>query len=125
MSAVLVVDDGALITSWLSEILRREQYGVTIVHDERQALRVYNAQLHDLIVTDLRVPDGVEMIEELLRRNPNVRILAIVGGELIHADSVLNVASMFGALRILRKPFSLETFLKTVAEQLSYDSKAR
>ena len=119
MSGILVVDDGALITSWLSEILRREKYGVTVVHDERQALRVYSDQLHRLIVTDLRVPDGVEMVEELLRRNPNVRILAIVGGELIHPDSTLNVASVFGSLRILRKPFSLETFLKTVTEQLS------
>lgn len=125
MTGILVLDDGALITSWLSEILRREHYGVTIVHDERQALRVYNDQLHRLIVTDLRVPEGIEMVEELLRRNPNVRILAIVGGELIHPDSILNVASAFGALRILRKPFSLETFLKTVAEQLSHDSQLR
>lgn len=125
MSSILVVDDGALITSWLSEILRRERYGVTIVHDERQALREYDDKLHSLIVTDLRVPEGVEMVEELLRRNPNIRILAIVGGELVHPDSILNVASLFGSLRILRKPFSLETFLKTVVEQLSHDPNAR
>jgi DNA-binding NtrC family response regulator len=125
MSSILLVDDGALIASWLSEILRRERYDVTIVHDERQALRVYNEQLHTLIITDLRVPEGMEMIEELLRRNPNIRILAIVGGELIHPDSILNVASAFGALRMIRKPFSLETFLKTVAEQLSHEPHVR
>jgi CheY-like chemotaxis protein len=119
LANVLVVDDGALITSWLTEILRREGYDVEIARDEKQALRMYKSHLHQLIITDLRLPDGVEMMAELLHRSPFAQILAIVGGELVQPDSVLNTASIFGSVRILRKPFSLTTFLKTVQEQLA------
>jgi CheY-like chemotaxis protein len=114
-----MVDDGALITSWLTEILRREHYDVEIARDEKQALRMYKSHLHQLIITDLKMPEGIEMMAELLHRSPFAQILAIVGGELVQPDSVLNTASIFGSVRILRKPFSLATFLKTVQEQLA------
>ena len=114
-----MVDDGALITNWLTEILRREGYDVEIARDEKQAVRIYRAHLHQLIVTDLRLPDGIEMMAELLHRSPFAQILAIVGGELVQPESVLHTASIFGSVRILRKPFSLSTFLRTVQEQLA------
>jgi len=122
LSNILIVDDGALITSWLTEILRREGYDVEIARDEKQALRIYKPHLHQLIITDLHLPEGVEMMAELLHRSPFAQILAIVGGELVQPESVLNTASIFGSVRILRKPFSLTTFLKTVLEQLAQES---
>ena len=120
MANILMVDDGALITSWLTEILRREGYEVEIARDEKQALRIYKPHLHQLIITDLRLPDGIEMMAELLHRSPFAQILAIVGGELVQPESVLNTATIFGSVRILRKPFSLATFLRTVQEQLAH-----
>lgn len=119
MSNILVVDDGALITSWLTEILLREGFDVEVVADEKQIAKVYEEKRHSLIVTHLRVPDGLEMVEEVLRLNPGAQILAIVGSELIPPESVLNVASVFGPVRTLRKPFSVDVFLQTVADQLS------
>lgn len=119
MANILMVDDGALITTWLTEVLRREGYDVEVARDEKQAIRLYRSHLHQLIVTDLRLPEGIEMMAELLHRSPFAQILAIVGGELLQADSLLNTASIFGSVRILRKPFSLETFLRTVQEQLA------
>src|SRR6185295_17189384 len=115
-----MVDDGALITSWLTEILRREGYHVEVAPDEKQALKMYKSHLHQLIITDLRLPDGVEMMAELLHRSPFAQILAILGGELVKPESVLNTATIFGSVRILRKPFSLSTFLKTVQDQLAH-----
>ena len=119
MPNILIVDDGALITSWLAEILIREGFDVEVVADERQVTKVYEEKRHSLIVTHLRVPEGLEMLEELLRFNPGAQILAIVGSELIPPESVLNVASVFGPVRTLRKPFSVDVFLQTVADQLS------
>jgi DNA-binding NtrC family response regulator len=119
MGNILMIDDGALVTSWLSEILRREQHAVETATDERDALELYNEHLHDLIVADVRAPQGLEMFGEVLRRTPNARILAIVGGELIQPDSIVKMSNTFGFVRVLRKPFSIETFLKTVTAQLS------
>ena len=119
MGNILMIDDGALVTSWLSEILRREQHAVETATDEKDALDLYNEHLHDLIVADVKAADGVEMVGEVLRRTPNARILAIVGTELIQPDSIVNMSHTFGFVRVLRKPFSIETFLKTVTAQLA------
>jgi CheY-like chemotaxis protein len=119
MGNILMIDDGALVTSWLGEILRREQHAVETATDERDALELYNEHLHDLIVADVRVPEGLEMFGEVLRRTPHARILAIVGSELIQPDSIVNMSNTFGFVRVLRKPFSIEMFLKTVTAQLS------
>jgi len=119
MGNILMIDDGALVTSWLSEILRREQHAVETATDERDALELYNEHLHDLIVADVKVPQGLEMFGEVLRRTPHARILAIVGNELIQPDSIVNLSNTFGFVRVLRKPFSIEAFLKTVTAQLA------
>jgi CheY-like chemotaxis protein len=118
MGNILMIDDGALVTSWLSEILRRELHVVETATDEKDALELYNEHLHDLIVADIKAPEGVEMVGEILRRTPHARILAIVGGDLVQIDSIANMSRTFGFLRVLRKPFSIETFLKTVTAHL-------
>ena len=119
MANILMLDDGALVTSWLSEILRRENHAIETAADEQEALELYNEHLHDLFVADLKNPEGPEMVGEILRRTPHARVLAIVGGELVQPDSVVNKANTFDYLRVLRKPFSIESFLKTVDAQLA------
>ena len=118
MGNILMIDDGALVTSWLSEILRREHHAVETATDERDALELYNEHLHDLIVADVKAPEGLEMVGEVLRRTPHARILAIVGGELVQTEPITNMSQTSGFVRVLRKPFSIETFLKTVTAQL-------
>ena len=118
MRSILMVDDGTLTTSWLIEILQRERYDVEAAYDEREAVRLYVEHRHDLVVVDVRIPDTLEMLTELNEVDPEARILVIVADEMIQPDSVLNITTMFGPVRVLRKPFSLETFLRTVEEQL-------
>src|SRR5678815_1930445 len=100
MGNILMIDDGALVTSWLSEILRREHHAVETATDEKDALDLYNEHLHDLIVADVKAPGGVEMVGEVLRRTPNARILAIIGNEVIQPDSIVNMSHTFGFVRV-------------------------
>ncbi|HET9216812.1 MAG TPA: response regulator [Terriglobia bacterium] len=119
MASILMIDDGALIISWLCEILRREDHSIEIAKSEAEALELYNEHLHDLVVADVKAPEGLEMVGELLRRTPSARILALIGGELPEPEFVLNRVSLSGYVRVLRKPFSIDSFLKTVTAQLS------
>ena len=119
MANILIIDDGALVTSWLTEILRRENHAVETAVNEVEVLELYNEHLHDLVVADLKAAEGLEMVAELVRRTPQARIVAIVGGELIQPDSIVNMTNKFGHVRVLRKPFSIESFLTTVAAQLA------
>jgi len=117
--SILMVDDGSLTTSWLIEILQRERYDVEAAYDEKEAVRLYSEHRHDLIVADVRIPETLEMLADFNEIDPEALILVIVADELVQPDSVLNVTTTFGPVRVLRKPFSLETFLRTVEEQIS------
>ena len=117
--SILMVDDGSLTTSWLIEILQRERYDIEPAYDEKEAVRLYSEHRHDLTIADVRIPETLEMLTDFNEVNPEALILLMVADELVQPDSVLNVTNMFGPVRILRKPFSLETFLRTVEEQLS------
>jgi len=119
MRSVLIVDDGSLTTSWLIEILQRERYDVEAAYDEKEAVRLYSEHRHDLVIADVRLPETLEMLASLNDVDPEALILVLVEDEMIQPDSVLNVTTTFGPVRVLRKPFSLETFLRNVEEQIA------
>lgn len=119
MRSILTIDDGSLTTSWLIEILQREGYDVETAYDEKEAVRLYSEHRHDLIITEIRIPETLELLVNLGQTDPECFVLAIVADELVQPDSILNITDTFGPVRILRKPFSLATFLRTVEEQLS------
>lgn len=119
MRSVLMVDDGSLTTSWLIEILQRERYDVEAAYDEKEAVRLYSEHRHDLVIADVRLPETLEMLADLNEVDPEALVLVLVEDEMVQPDSVLNVTNIFGPVRVLRKPFSLETFLRNVEEQLA------
>lgn len=92
---VLIVDDEALISAGL-EMLVEAAPGLSVAGvaaDGRDALRRVDADPPDLVLMDLRMPvlDGVRATEEIIRRHPDVRVLALT----TFADETL----MYDALR--------------------------
>lgn len=112
--SVLVVDDvdeiRHLVTQWLREagaIAREAATG-------NEALRALRGFAVDLVVTDILMPDrdGLELIAEVRRVRPTVRILAISGGgRHLRADDCLKFAQGLGAHGLLLKPFTRQQFL--------------
>ena len=119
MPNILIVDDGSPITSWLIETLMQGKYKVEVALDHKATLTLYERYRHDLIVTGLGAPEHREMIRELLKQFREALVLAIVGEEPVEYDSALNAAITFGAVRLIRQPFSSGFFLQAVEEQLS------
>lgn len=78
--------------------------------------RLYGQQAADLVITDLIMPDkdGLEIIQDLRRLNPKVRILAISGGGRVDANEYLAVARKFGAVEVLPKPFTKDELRKAL-----------
>ena len=74
----------------------------------------------DLVITDLVMPDidGLEVIMELVRRDKQVRIIAISGGGEDRGVEYLRVAQKLGAKLTLSKPFGNEEFLEAVSRAL-------
>ncbi len=108
MTKILLVDDDDLSRGAVHKMLERSGYGVHSTGSGEGALAYYRREPTDLVITDLIMPDidGLEIIQELRRINPPVRILAISGGGRVDAEEYLSVARKFGAVEVLSKPFT-------------------
>ena len=118
MASILVVDDDDLIRKLVYKTLVRAGYDVVATGDGREAESIYRREPTDLIITDLFMPEkeGMELIMELRREFPDVKIIAISGAGALGSTEYLEMARMIGATRTLAKPFGQEQLLATVRE---------
>ncbi len=121
---ILVIDDDAGIRQALEEILEGKGYLVIGASNGREGLSVLTQAYVDLVITDIFMPsmDGLEFIRAVRKDNKELKILAISGGGQMKLLESLEWAKAFGAARILKKPFSHQELLQTVAEMVN-DSK--
>ena len=122
MARILLVDDDEAIRGILARTLTAAGHEVEEAWNGDVALAAYRRQASDLVITDLVMPekDGLQMIMELRRLDPAVKIIAMSGGgrTLGQAQLYLESAKLFGALHIMAKPFTAATLMKAVAAVL-------
>jgi YesN/AraC family two-component response regulator len=58
--------------------------------------------------------DGMQMISEVRKNFPEVRIVAMSGGGHVPRDQYLKIAKGLGAHAVLEKPFSNQQLLATI-----------
>lgn len=122
MVRVLLVDDDDLSRGAVHRMLERAGYSVHSTGQGNQAISRYKTDPSDLVITDLIMPetDGLEIIQELRRIDPAVRILAISGGGRVDAEEYLSVARKFGAIEVLPKPFTGQELKQAVERALAH-----
>jgi CheY-like chemotaxis protein len=109
--AALVVEDDSAILELMEQALERE-LGCRVwpAGSVRQAKRILATEAIDLLVTDVKLPDGdgLSLLKSLRARQPFAQAIVVTGD-----PSVENViqAMRQGASDLLPKPFSLPTFL--------------
>jgi CheY-like chemotaxis protein len=120
---ILLVEDDLLSGEMLAEVLGRFGYVVERVGNGLDALRCYDPQTVDLVLTDLFMPemDGLELIAALQRRDPGVRIIAMSGGPQLRPGAILPMAERLGAVKTLAKPIELAELRRAVVECLEAD----
>ena len=72
----------------------------------------------DLLITDIVMPEkeGLEVLMELRKRQPPVKIIAISGGGRNSATDYLPIAKLMGASKVLAKPFSNDVLVAAINE---------
>jgi len=107
---ILVIDDEADICDMTKLLLERVGHEVICACDGRVAMQLLDSQMFDLVITDMLMPnrDGLEVMADLRRKHPAVRIIATSGGGRISSDSYLQIARRAGAHALLPKPFTLK-----------------
>ena len=106
MAHALIVDDDADVVDWLQEVARMEGFTVARALSLREARIELGRQKPDVLLTDLRLPDGegIELVRELDK--PEATEVIVVTG---HATVDSAVAALrAGASDYLVKPADLE-----------------
>jgi len=115
---ILVVDDEADIRDALETVLRYEKYEVDTAPDGDRALEAVDRRPPDVVLLDVKMPgrDGLEVLEEVRRRQPGLPVIMISG----HADRSTGwAAARKGAFDFLDKPLDEGQVLVTVRNALA------
>lgn len=110
MSHILLVDDDELFRKMLRLTLVKMGHVVREARDGAEAVKFFEEEMPDLVMTDLIMPnkEGLETISELRERYPEVKIIAMSGGGRLSGTDYLRMAKGLGANAVLTKPFSNE-----------------
>ncbi|WP_274653570.1 response regulator transcription factor [Paenibacillus humicola] len=120
MIEILLVDDEAYVTESLELTIPWREIGISSVYraaSAQEALDILAEQSVDILVTDIRMPemDGLQLIEEALRRWPDLRCLLLTG----HSDfEYAKRAVQLKAFDYILKPVSDEEFVLSVTNAI-------
>lgn len=120
LARVMVIDDDDLVRQTIVEVVAMFGYEVTGASNGRDALALLaEGSIPDVVVTDILMPgmSGLEVIAEIRRNFPAVRIVAMSGGGGTRAVDNLSAARESGADAILPKPVDLKE-LKNILKSL-------
>jgi PAS domain S-box-containing protein len=114
---ILVVDDEELVRAYLRSVLEGGGYVVSEAAEGKEAVRQALSSPLELVITDLVMPEqeGIETIQTLRRRLPDLGIIAISGA---FGGQFLTTAKILGADAVLDKPVSADVLLGKVADVL-------
>ncbi len=120
MAKILVIDDDEQIRSLLTRVFISLKYDVRTAENGAVGIKMLREESVDLVVTDILMPEkeGLETIMEVKKDFPDMKIIAISGGDRDGCD-FLPMTKPLGADRSLRKPFSIEEITQVVKELLA------
>src|SRR6266849_5327425 len=113
--SILVVDDESEIREGLELLLKGEGYGVSSAETGESGLAKLEEHPFDLLLLDVSLPDrnGLDMLKEIHRRDPQLSIVLITAYGSIE---MARAAFKNGAMDYITKPWSNDELLAQVAQ---------
>ncbi|WP_299025760.1 response regulator [uncultured Thermanaerothrix sp.] len=122
---VLIVEDTLELGRMLRSALLTldPALDIQVVPSAEEALLEVSRQQADLLIADIRLPgmSGLDLVNKLHQRFPHTPCILITA---LTEEGLAQRAQEVGAVRFLRKPLSMSTFLDAVAEVLGMPSSA-
>jgi len=104
---ILLVEDESVFANAVRKHLSRKGYDISLAADLKSARLYVEKNIPDLILLDMRLPDGsgLDLLNEIKSKNTNTEVLVMSAyGELEDAVSAMKL----GASDYLKKPIDLE-----------------
>jgi CheY-like chemotaxis protein len=117
MAKILVIDDEPAVLAVIERALKPTGHKVMLAGDGAAAIRSYEKEPADLVITDMFMPDfdGIQLISHFRRLSPNLPIIAVSGNS---RGNALDVSKHLGVVAVLEKPFVIEELLSAVSDAL-------
>jgi DNA-binding NtrC family response regulator len=114
---LLVVDDDEDLCETLWEIFHDKGYRVCTAHDLRQAEAQLQVHNYDVILVDMKLPQGsgLAILDMIRERNPSAESIVITGFR-DELNEQVRQALASGARGVCYKPFDVPQLLNKVAE---------
>jgi CheY-like chemotaxis protein len=116
LARILIIDDDECVRDVLRQMLEREGYEVDEACNGDDGVRIFSEQRQDLVITDILMPGmgGVQTIMELRLLSPDLKIIAISGGDQVAPEYYLKMIKNFDTLYEMKKPIMREPLLQAV-----------
>jgi len=121
MAKILIIEDDDKFRAMVRKMLEKAGYNdIEEAANGSIGVKLIRQCPFDLVITDIIMPEkeGLEMITELCRDFPGIKIIAMSGGGRIEPQGYLEVAKHLGASRTLVKPFKHADLIDAVQELL-------
>jgi two-component system response regulator PilR (NtrC family) len=114
---ILVVDDELSMREFLSILLEREGYDVSVAGSAEEALKLMELSLFDLVLSDVNMPglSGIELLSRIKQLSPETGVLMITA---FSAAEQAVEAMKLGAYDYIAKPFKIEEIKQLVINAL-------
>ncbi len=111
---ILLIDDLPFIRDCIITILEDKNIKILEAENAASALVIFNNTAIDLVLTDMVMPgnDGIDLIVELKKIKPDIKIIAMSGAA--NKENSLDLAKSLGAHAILCKPFKKEELFRAL-----------
>lgn len=113
---ILIVEDDQAVLE-VEKLMLSDKYDLVTATDGNEAVRKYVERRPSLVLMDIMLPvmDGVQATKEILKIDPNARIIGVTAYAVNRGKEMLRA----GALDILKKPFSRNELVEIIDKFLS------
>ncbi len=115
---ILLIEDDAQTRRLLKKLFKNLECEVIEASNGNEGLDLFYDHRPDLVITDIAMPekDGIQVMIELRRDFPDVKIFAISGAGIKDPGEYLSLAKDVRALRTFVKPVKNSELLAAVME---------
>jgi putative nucleotidyltransferase with HDIG domain len=116
---ILVCDDEEAIREVVSTLLEAQGYHCTVVPDGNKAIHEINRDSHDLVLSDIVMPemDGMRLLRQLRTQDKDIPVIMVTA---MHDISIALEAIRAGAYDYILKPFEKDQLYHSVGRALEH-----
>lgn len=120
---ILIIDDDYYSAKSVQGFLKPLEYETDVYQNPVQALEIFKAKKHDIVITDYKMPEltGIDVLKQIKYISPESFVILFTG--YADVDSAIQAVN-YGADAFFRKPVEVSRFLETIDKiKLNIDKK--